>query len=250
MPSTSTPSREARPATAPSIAIRWSPWESTAPPRRPPVPSTTSRRRSPRPRRRGRVSAAHTVAIRSLSLRRSSSASRIVVSPSAKQAARATSGSSSIASGISAPPTSVPRSSAGRDPQRPARLAASARRPSISTAAPIRSRISSSPVRVGLSPTPVSDTSLPGTSEAATRKKAAEEMSAGTAISPGSQAPGEAGSRPSPPSRSTSAPGGGQHPLAVVAARRPARRRRVSPSASSPANSRHDLTWALATGSS
>ena len=38
MPATSTPSREARPATAPSIASRWSPWESSVPPRRPPVP--------------------------------------------------------------------------------------------------------------------------------------------------------------------------------------------------------------------
>ena len=41
MPSTSTPSREARPATAPSIARRWSPWEAITPPRRPPVPWTT-----------------------------------------------------------------------------------------------------------------------------------------------------------------------------------------------------------------
>ena len=38
MPSTSTPSRQARPATAPSIARRWSPWAAIVPPRRPPVP--------------------------------------------------------------------------------------------------------------------------------------------------------------------------------------------------------------------
>ncbi len=46
--------------------------------------------------------------------------------------------------------------------------------------APIRSRIVSRPVRVGLTPTPSSSTSLSGTSSAATRKKAAEERSAGT----------------------------------------------------------------------
>src|SRR5436853_3408380 len=38
MPSTSTPSVDARPATAASIAIRWSPRESNVPPRSEPVP--------------------------------------------------------------------------------------------------------------------------------------------------------------------------------------------------------------------
>ena len=56
MPATSTPSREARPATAPSIARRWSPRESSVPPRSPPAPlddeAVLALPRSP-PRRRG-----------------------------------------------------------------------------------------------------------------------------------------------------------------------------------------------------
>ena len=118
------------------------------------------------------VRAAATVSIRSDSLRRSSAASRIVVVPSAKQAASATSGSSSIASGTSAPPTSVPRSA----PRRDAQVARSARRRARRSArprssAPIRSRIASRPVRVGLMPTSSSTTSLPGTSSAATSEE-------------------------------------------------------------------------------
>ena len=178
-------------------------------------------------------------------MRRSSSASRIVVSPSAKQAASATSGSSSIASGTSAPPTSVARSSAAEtrsDPLgSPARSASS-----TSTAAPIRPRISSRPVLVGLSPTPVRDSALPGTIVAATMKKAAAEMSPGTSISPG-RSPRAGRIVTVSPLRWTSAPaaasirslwsrlGAGSTML-------------VSPSAISPASSRHDLTWALATG--
>ena len=93
MPSTSTPSREASPATAPSIARRWSPWEAMRPPRRPPVPVTTkpssvasmlgAERRGARRRRwrSGRSPSA-----------RSSCAPRTTVSPSAKQPSSATSG--------------------------------------------------------------------------------------------------------------------------------------------------------------
>ena len=165
--------------------MRWSPWESIVPPRRPPVPSIDHAvRRSPRPRRRARAGPSVTVAIRSDSLRRSSAASRIVVVPSAKQAARATSGSSSIASGTSAPPTSVAaQRPSGAHAEVADRLAAAARRSARPrSSAPIRSRIVSRPVRVGLSADPVRTTSLPGTSSAATRKKAAEEKSAGTTI--------------------------------------------------------------------
>ena len=67
-------------------------------------------RRSPRSRRRAPRSPSTTVAIRSDSLWRSSSAPETTVSPSAKQPASATSGSSSIASGTSPPPTRVARS--------------------------------------------------------------------------------------------------------------------------------------------
>jgi len=48
--------------------------------------------------------------------------------------------------------------------------------------APISARLSSNPVRVGLSPTPAIVTSDPGTSSAATSGNAAEEGSPGTAI--------------------------------------------------------------------
>ena len=158
------------------------------------------------------------MATRSDSLRRSSAASRIVVSPSAKQAASATSGSSSIASGISAPPTSVPRSGASADADRADRLAAAlAHRLDLDLGAhPLEDR------RAGRSgsgcvPTPSRVTSLPGTSSAATMKKAAEEKSAGTANSPGS-------SRFGRPQRDAAAQpgdvgaGGGEHALGVVAA--------------------------------
>ncbi len=116
-----------------------------------------------------------------------------------------------------------------------------------SIAAPIRPRISITPQRVGLSPTPSRRTRLPGTIVAATMKKAAEERSPGMTISPGSSR--SAGRIVTvSPSRPTSAP--------AAASMRSEWSRvgedsitRVSPSASSPASSRQDLTWALATGS-
>ena len=83
------------------------------------IPSAVGSTLPPRAR-----SAVVTVSIRSDSLRRSSSASRMTVVPSAKQAARATSGSSSIASGISAPPTSVAAQGCGADAKGGDRLAA------------------------------------------------------------------------------------------------------------------------------
>ena len=110
-----------------------------------------SRRRSARPCRRAPRSAAVTVAIRSDSLRRSSAASRIVVVPSAKQAARATRGSSSIASGTSAPPTSVACSRRRRTRRSPTGSPPTSTPGATSISAPIRSRIVSRPVRVGLS---------------------------------------------------------------------------------------------------
>ena len=100
MPATSTPSRDARPATAPSIARRWSPWEAIVP-----AAQAAGARDDEAVvggldgRRRGRAGPSTTVAIRSDSLSRSSAAPRTTVSPSAKQPSSATSGSSSIASG-------------------------------------------------------------------------------------------------------------------------------------------------------
>ena len=106
-------SRLASPATAPSIASRWSPWASIVPPRSPPVPRTAkpsavASMSAPSPRR-----PSTTVAIRSDSFSRSSCAPSTTVSPSAKQPSSATSGSSSIASGTSSAVTRV-RGRAGR----------------------------------------------------------------------------------------------------------------------------------------
>ena len=86
------------------------------------------------------------------------------------------------------------------------------------SSAPIRRRISSSPVRVGLRPTWCRSTSLPGTIVAATMKKAAEEKSAGTTMRPGSRRSAGAITTVSP-SRRTCGAGGGEHALGVVAGR-------------------------------
>ena len=77
-------------------------------------------------------------------------------------------------------------------------------------------------------------------------KKAAEEMSAGTAISPGSRRSTERIVTASP-SRPTAAPAAASIRSLWSRLGRPSTIR-VSPSASSPAKSRQDLTWALATG--
>ena len=84
------PSADARPAIAPSIARRWSPTESSVPPRSPPPPATANPSSvasisAPSPRRPDT-----TDAIRSDSLWRSSAAPVTIVSPSAKHPARAT----------------------------------------------------------------------------------------------------------------------------------------------------------------
>jgi hypothetical protein len=111
---------------------------------------------------------------------------------------------------------------------------------------PIRERIESIPIRLRLMPTSRSPTSLPGTSSAPAMKKAAEEKSPGTGTSPASRrSAGETIS--ASPSRRIEAP--------IAASIRSVWSRVqsgswivVSPSASNPASSRQDLTWALATG--
>ena len=109
-------------------------------------------------------------------------------------------------------------------------------------------RILITPMRVGLIPTWVSSRSEPGAMLAATRKKAAEEISAGTSISvavsalppvtaitPSSTLTGQ----PKPPSMRSvwSRVGAGS----VT---------EVQPSAYRPASSTQDFTWALAMGRS
>src|SRR5947209_7882753 len=158
MSSTSTPSREASPATAPSMARRWSPAQSRSPPRSPPVPETTKPSscasiRAPSPRR-----PSTTPAMRSDSLTRSSPAPRTTVSPSAKQPSSATSGSSSISNGTSSGPTSVATNGAAATSRSlsgsRSGAACSGDSTSPSTMPPMRSITRSRPQRVQLTPTP------------------------------------------------------------------------------------------------
>ena len=124
---------------------------------------------------------------------------------------------------------------------------------------PSGSAIPSRPIRVGLRPTCSSRTRLPGTSAAATRGKAADEKSPGTEIRSGaSRSAGRTAIRRTGPLctaatarssvTSTSAPAAAS--MRSVWSRVAAGSTTwVSPSASRPAISTHDLTWALATGS-
>ena len=106
------------------------------------------------------------------------------------------------------------------------------------------------PVRVGLTPTRSMVTAAPGVIAAATRKKAAEEISPGTSTR-------QARGRCPPRSLTEANPPALSRPSAIPKPRSmrsvwsrqgPGSRTVVSPSAYSPASSRQDLTWALATG--
>ena len=179
-PRTSTPSFDASPAIAPSIASRWSPAASSVPPRTPLAPSTAKPSAVASIATPRAASPATTVAIRSDSLCRSSPAPRTSVLPSAKAPSSPTSGSSSIRSGTSAPSTTVPTSRAC-DTVRSATGSPRSTGPSSSSMlAPILCMTAMIPVRVGLTPTARSLTRDPGTSVAATTKKAAEDRSPGT----------------------------------------------------------------------
>ena len=117
-----------------------------------------------------------------------------------------------------------------------------------STSAPIRSRTSSRPVRVGFTPTPRSTISEPGTSVAAAMKNAAEEKSPGTSTSPSSmRRMPDTDMRP--PSLRTSTPAA-RSITSVWSRDGRCSTTVVSLSASRPASSTHDFTCALATGSS
>ncbi len=101
-------------------------------------------------------------------------------------------------------------------------------------------------MRLRLMPTSRRLTSLPGTIRAAAMKKAAEEKSPGTAMSPASSR--SAGSTVIAPSlRLILAPAAASM-RSVWSREGWDSRTVVAPSASSPASSRHDLTWALAIG--
>ena len=241
------------PATAPSIARRWSPWAGIVPPRRPPVPRTTkpssvASMSAPRPRR-----PSTTVAIRSDSLRRSSCAPVTTVSPSAKQPSRATSGSSSIASGTSCGSTVVPTSgpeatsssqtgsSSGISPGR-----GGSRSPT--TTAPIRSAIRTKPgagpvrAHVGDDDPRALDQDRRGDVEGGGGRVARHVDRAELEL----VVLGELD--PVAVARDPGA-GAGEQALGVVAAAARARSPSSCPEASRPAISTHDLTCADATGS-
>src|SRR3954468_20737956 len=115
-----------------------------------------------------------TAASRSDSLTRNSLSPRITVMPSAKLAATARTGYSSIMDGARAAGTSIPRSADPRIRTSAISSPPSLRTSSASMSAPISRSVTISPVRSGLVMTAVRMTSEPGTIRAATIGKAAE----------------------------------------------------------------------------
>ena len=186
--------------------------------------------------------------MRSLSLTRSSPAPRITVVPRAKLATSTISGSSSISDGTSSGSTSVATSSACRTSMSATGSPPAQRRPNSPTRAPIRSSTASMPVRVGLMPTPWMVRLEPASTQPAAMNGAADEKSPGTSIpSRSRRVTGEIETRPG--RRSTGTPA--RRSIRSVWSRVGIGSSIVvTPcSANSPANSRHDLTCADATGS-
>ena len=142
--------------------------------------------------------------IRSVSLVRSSAASRMTVVPCAKHAATARTGNSSIALGTRLPAISVAWRSLDSTRMSATSSPPSKRRSSNVRRAPIDRRISSTPVRVGFTLTPWTTICACGWAAPATSQKAAELMSPGTRTSTAVRADGRTAMRS--PSRSTSAP--------------------------------------------
>ncbi len=170
------------------MAMRWSRWVATAAPDALPRPLPSGR-----PRTTSEASPSSqstplslrpvaTAARRSLSLTRSSSRPFITVAPSAKAAATARTGYSSIIDGARSSGTVTPL----RDEERTRRSATSsppARRGFMtSISAPISCSVRIRPVRVGFISTLRMVTSEPGTRSAATSGKAVEDGSPGTSI--------------------------------------------------------------------
>ena len=118
--------------------------------------------------------------MRSDSLTRSSSASRITVVPLATEAARASTGSSSITRGITSPAISTPVRSLDSATRSADGSPASSRMFSIRMFAPISRRTSRTPRRVGLMPTPLIVIEALGCAQPATSQRAAALRSHGT----------------------------------------------------------------------
>ena len=165
------------------IAIRWSPWLSHSAPVSCPTPSITM------PSGRSSILAPNlerpsTVArMRSDSFTLSSPASLMTVVPSAKQAARAITGSSSITRGMISPEISVPRRLLDSATRSALGSPASSRAFWMPMRAPMERSTSSTPVREGLMPIPSTVSRALGWQQPATSQKAAPLMSPGTRTS-------------------------------------------------------------------
>ncbi|MNN40191.1 hypothetical protein D3C81_1542530 [compost metagenome] len=120
--------------------------------------------------------------IRSDSLTRNSSAPVSTVRPSAQAAATNSTGNSSMANGTNSSGISIPLSLAARTRRSATGSPPTSRWFSKVMSAPIRRRMSITPVRVGLMPTCSSTKSEPSAIDAATRKNADDEMSPGTSM--------------------------------------------------------------------
>ena len=123
-----------------------------------------------------------TAASRSLSLTRSSSSPCMTVSPSANAAATASTGYSSIMLGARSDGTIMPVSSECRTRRSATSSPPADRRSMSSIEPPISCNVVMRPVRVGFMSTFWMVTSDPGTRRAATRGKAADDGSPGTAM--------------------------------------------------------------------
>src|ERR1700733_831433 len=179
--STLTGSSEASPMTSADIAIRWSIWVATGPPPGTwPLPSTI--RSSPdistlTPLTRSMSAVASK---RSDSLTRNSLKPRMMVVPSAKLAATASTRYSSIIEGARSGGTSTPFSFEPRTRSSAIGSPASVRTSRSSINPPISRSVVNSPARSGLVMTSEKIRSEPSTISAATIGNAAEDGSAGT----------------------------------------------------------------------
>src|SRR6185312_5359247 len=237
-----------------SLAMPWSMWVVTRPPPGArPLPCTIKSSPSiststPFTRRSAAVAAR-----RSDSLTRNSLRPRITVVPSAKAAATARIGYSSIMDGARAAGTSTPRSPDARTRISAVSSPPSVRRSRCAIDAPISASVIRSPVRSGLSITPSRITSEPGVSSAAISGKAAEDGSAGTTIGAGANSgwPVSVIRRPFAPSSSTRTAAPKWLSIFSVWSRVASRSTTtVSPGAERPASNTADLSCADATGGS
>ena len=165
------------------MAMRWSMWVAILPPPGmppEPKPSTASQSLPSSILMPQAIKPSATAARRSLSLTRNSPNPVILVRPSAKAAAMARTGYSSIIDGAISGSTSTPFNGPALITRSPTLSPLSLRSFSIVMSAPMRLSTVMRPVRVGFSITASMRISDPGTMRAATMGKAADEGSAGT----------------------------------------------------------------------